>query len=361
VNRLRPIAALALLAWSTTSCGPPAADAPLTADELSRLAAGEGGVIHTYGMPDSYGGYEVLFREFEAEYGIRRLDIDMSSSATLQRLNEERDEPVVDAAVVGYLYNPAAENAGVLDCVPSPASSELVDWASGPDSGDCRGWFASYTGTLGFLVNLEVVHEPPQTWEDLLRDDLLGKVSFIDPRAAATGVGTLLAATLARGGSATNPGPGVELLARIAHDGGGDNVMQRQDYARFVRGTLPILINYDYNEAQLRDAYGIDSTFVVPGDGTIQMPYSTLLVKDRPHTFGGRLLIEFMLGDRGQALLAQGHVTPIRKGALPPSSRAVPSDDPRIVDVQWDDVSTHVEAMKAAYAQAVADLDGARP
>jgi putative spermidine/putrescine transport system substrate-binding protein len=360
---IRPRATLALLALTSSiaACGPPAPDAPLSMDQLAEFAAVEGGVVHTYGMPDSYGGYEVLFAEFEQEYGIQRLDIDMSSSATLQRLTDERDEPVVDAAVVGYLYGPAAEEADLVDCVPSPAAVELVDWASGPRGGDCRGWFASYTGTLGFLVNLEVVEEPPRTWQDLLRDDLKGKVSFVDPRAAATGVGTLLAAAMAQGGSAASPGPGVELLATIAHDGGGDNVLVRQDYARFVRGTLPVLINYDYNQAQLAQTFGIDSTFVVPADGTIQMPYSTLLVRNRPHTFSGRLLMEYMLGERGQALLAEGHVTPIRDGVLTPSSRAVPSDDPRIMTVPWDELTAQVEAMKAAYGQAVADLEEPRP
>jgi len=328
----------------------PASDDPLSTTELLRRAQAEGGTVLTYGMPDNYGGYEELFETFEDLYGIRRLDIDMSSCAALARLKEERADPQVDMAVVGYLYGPAAEESGVLDCVPVQASSTLPEWASGPADRDCRGWFATFTGTLGFMVNREVVDDPPQTWDDLLRDDLRGKVGYIDPRKSATGVGTLLAAALAKGGSADNPEAGIDLLVQLAADGGMANVLPRQDYDAFVRGTLPVLINYDYNLAQLQDSFGIVAAFFTPRDGTVQIPYSTLLIRDRPHNYTGRLLLEFMLGEDGQELLSRGHVTPI-------GSAGARSGDPRIRDVDWMEVAGSVESMKAAFDRRISELE----
>jgi putative spermidine/putrescine transport system substrate-binding protein len=338
-----------VLACVLAGCHPRAQDEALTTEELARRAASEDGTVLSYGMPDSWGGYRGLFEAFEDQYGIRRYDINMSSSDALRRLREERDDPVVDVAVVGYLYGPTAAEQGLLDCVPTPLAAELPELATGPRDSDCRGWFATYTGTLGFLVNREVVQEPPRSWADLRREDLRGKVAFVDPRASATGVATLVAASLAGGGDIKNTDPGVDILVDIARTGGTDRVLPGQDYDPFVRGTVPILINYDYNCVLIQDKYSIDAEFVLPEDGTVSMPYSTLLVRDRPHPYTARLLIDFMLSLEGQARMADGHVRPIRS-----TSRQVP--DPRLFEVDWTEVADSVEGMKSAFGRAMDDM-----
>jgi len=364
--RLRLPSLLLLLTTALAAgCADEGRSRALSQDELAAQAAREDGLVLTYGMPDSYGGYRGFFELFERTYGIRRLDIDMSSSAVMRRFAEEREDPAVDAAVAGYLYGPAAVEQGLLDCVPIDAAEALPDWATGPTDGDCRSWFASFTGTLGFMVNTEVIAEPPRSWEDLLREDLDGQVAFIDPRAAATGVATLLAAARARGGSAANPGPGIDLLREIARRGDLENVLTRQDYAGFVRGTRPIQINYDYNLLQLRETYNIDCIFVYPSEGTVQVPYSTMLVKDRPHPAGGRLLVEALLSEKGQSAMAEGHVTPVLPGVpLSPEIQAMAAAsafDPTAVEpVDWLEVGRRVEEMKAAFDAAMVPLEGER-
>lgn len=343
----------AVLVCLTAGCQPRAHDEALSTEELARRAAHEDGTVLSYGMPDSWGGYQGLFEAFEDKYGIRRLDINMSSSAALRRLAEEREEPAVDVAVVGYLYGPAAADQGLLDCVLTPLADELPAGATGPADSDCRGWFATYTGTLGFLVNREVVEDPPRSWADLHREDLRGKVAFVDPRASATGVATLVAANLAGGGSIRNADPGIDILVRIAREGGTDLVLPSQDYDRFVRGTVPILVNYDYNCALIQDEYGTDAEFILPSDGTVRMPYSTLLVRNRPHPYTARLLVDFMLSPEGQDRMAEGHVSPIR----PSGYSAVNAP---IFDVDWSQVATKVEAMKGAFDQAMDEI-GAVP
>ena len=346
--RSRPVWSLVALVCLAAGCQPRARDEALSTEDLAKRASHEDGMVLSYGMPDSWGGYRGLFEAFEEQYGIRRLDINMSSSAALRRLAEEREAPAVDVAVVGYLYGPTAAEQGLLDCVPTPLAEELPPHATGPVDGDCRGWFATYSGTLGFLINREVVTDPPNSWADLQREDLRGKVAFVDPRTSATGVATLVAAALAGGGSLRNVDPGIDILARIAREGGADRVLQSQDYDRFVRGTVPILINYDYNCSLIQDEFGIDAEFIVPADGTVSMPYTTLLVRDRPHPYTARLLIDFMLSPEGQARMAEGHVQPIR-----PTGYA--ASDARIFEVEWTEVSERVEAMKGAFDLAMTD------
>ncbi len=332
--------------------------------DLAKRAAQEDGTIYTYGMADNYGGYKGLFQLFDQEYGIRHVDIDMSSSAVMRHLDAERGFATVDIASTGYLYGPAAQQQDLLDCVPSSAAAHLPAWASGPADGDCRGWFAMFSGTLGFMVNTDVIEEPPRSWEDLLREEFAGKITFNDPRASATGVSTLLAAALARGGSAEVPAAGVELLVQIARNGGLEDVLSRQDYASFVRGTKPIQINYDYTLLQLRDTHGIGCTFIYPAEGTVRTPYSALLPRTRPHPFTTRLTMEFLLSPEGQARLAEGYVTPILPGVdLAPDivKMVEESGSPKVYEVDWLAVGAAVEPMKRAFDEGIQPLEASVP
>lgn len=356
---------LLLLVLLCAGCSAPAGDPQLLSmQELAHRAAQEDGVVYTYGMADNYGGYQGLFQLIDEEHGIRHVDIDMSSSAVMRHLDEERGMATTDLGSTGYLYGPAAQEQGLLDCVPSAAAPHLPPWASGPGDGDCRGWFAMFSGTLGFMVNTDIIEDPPRSWEDLLREEFAGKITFNDPRASATGVSTLLAAALARGGSAEDPAAGVELLVQLARNGGVENVLSRQDYAGFVRGTQPIQINYDYTLLQLRDTQGINCTFIYPAEGTVRTPYSALLPKTRPHPFTSRLTMEFLLGPQGQARLAEGYVTPILPGVpLAPDivKMVEESGNPKVYDVDWLKVGATVEPMKQAFDEAIKPLEKSAP
>jgi putative spermidine/putrescine transport system substrate-binding protein len=333
-------------------------------ERLAELAATEDEVIYTYGMPDDYGGYRVAFRRFEERHGLRRLDLSMSSTAVLERLAEERDDPQTDLVVVGALRAHEAVKQELVDCVPLIAATDYPPEHVGRGDDGCVQWIDTFTGTLGFMVNMEVVDEPPQTWGELLQPDIARQVSFLDPRASATGVATLLAAARAMGGSAEDPSPGAELLVAIAEAGGPDPMLQRQDYDGFLRGTRPILINYDYNVSQLRELYDIEVDFVVPLDGTVSMPYSTLLVRDRPHPHGGRLLMEYLHAPPGQEALAAGGVTPLRPGSSAAESKpGGPTIPPgvEVWEIERDEVGAQLDAIRRAFEREVARLERGRP
>ena len=353
-----PPSAITLLAalWATAGCHPGAPSASLGEADLAARAAHEDGTVHTYGMPDSYGGYRSVFESFEHEYGVRRLDINMSSTAVLERLREERDEPAADLVVVGALHATAAVDEGLVDCVGLEAADAMPAAHVGRGDDGCVHWIDTFTGTLAFMVNREVIDDPPRRWTDLLRPDLVDKVSFMDPRASATGVATLLAAARALGGSPEDPEPGIELLCALAEAGGMDHVMQRQDYDGFLRGTRPILINYGYNADQLRETHGIRCTAFIPEDGTVRMPYTTLLIRDRPHPWSGRLLMQYLHSPDGQRALGEGHVTPLRlgRGTVPLTATG---QDVDVWDIERERVAPELDAMRRAFGRAIAQVE----
>jgi len=70
---------------------PPTATAvPLSPlEELAEKAKAEGGVINSYGMPETWANYGGIYAEFAKRYGITQQDIDMGSSVVLSRMTEE--------------------------------------------------------------------------------------------------------------------------------------------------------------------------------------------------------------------------------------------------------------------------------
>lgn len=356
---LRPYPPIVLLALCL-QIGCHDAGEELDLEQLAAHAIAEDDALFTYGMPDDYGGYREAFRRFEEQYGIQRLDLSMSSTAVLERLAAERLDPQTDLAVVGALSAEQAVEQGLVDCVPLLAAEGYPDEHVHRGENDCVLWMDTFTGTLGFMVNLEVVDDPPESWADLMKPEYAAQVSFLDPRASATGVATLLAAARAMGGGADNPTPGAELLIALLEAGGTDRAMQRQDYDGFLRGTRPILINYDYTEAQLRARFELESAFVIPDDGTVAMPYTTLLVRDRPHPHGGRLAMEYLHGPTGQEALAGGGVTTMleRPGE---GAGAGGGKTTKIVRVDRARIGSKLDAIRRAYAREIAPLERKRP
>lgn len=360
---LRPFPPTALLALCLLA-GCHDSDEVLDLTQLAALAAAEDDALFTYGMPDDYGGYREAFRRFEEQYGIRRLDLSMSSAAVLDRLAAERADPQTDLVVVGALSAERAVEQGLVDCVHLLAADGYPAEHVLRGEDGCVQWMDTFTGTLGFMVNLEVIDDPPTTWADLMKPEYASKVSFLDPRASSTGVATLLAAARAMGGGADDPTPGAELLAALVEAGGADRAMTRQDYDGFLRGTRPILINYDYTETQLKERFELESDFVIPGDGTVSMPYTTLLVRDRPHPHGGRLAMEYLHGPAGQAALAaRGGVSPlIGIGAAPvPLAPEAGGDSPKIFEVSRTEIGPQLDPMRRAFAREIASLARRRP
>ena len=324
---------------------------------LIEAAHKEGGVLYTYGMADSWGSYRPLFSAFEKKYGIKHYDIDMSSGDVADRLEREKDEPAIDTGVVGIHYAYQSRIKELVRGYYSPEAKNLPPWAVDPDNPRFPTWYATYYGTLGFMVNLDVVKEVPKTWQDLLKPIYKGKIGYIDPRVSATGFATVLSAAYANGGSIENIEPGVEFFKRL-HKLGNIWAMQgRQDFLQFASGVVPILINYDYNLLSQKYKMGVNAAVVIPTDGSVRYSYINLIVKDSPHPYTTQLFLDFFLSREGQTILAQGFVQPVREDIELPfevKKRLLPKEAYQNVhDVDWRQAKSAQAQIKKTWEQVV--------
>lgn len=332
----------------------PAAEGDFLA-ELAAKAKAEGGVINTYGMPETWANYGGIFGAFREKYGIVQQDIDMGSSVVLARMTEENASKNDVADLKPSFAAQLADNALTLDY-------KVSCWDIWPENQHGEGkdgsvWQAAYKGTLGWIVNTELVEKVPRTWQELNDPTLKGMVSYLDPRATGTGVNTVEAASYAVSGDPYNYEAGVAFLAELHKNGIIASVDPKVDVSKFQRGEVGILINFDYNLLKWKEDLGIPAEVVIPADGTISSGGGVIAARNAPHPNTAKLFLEFLLCGEGQELYAQGFVSPMNPTVSLPPEIAVKFPPKEVyesavfIDYQKDaEIS---EALKEAWAKAV--------
>ncbi|SMB98183.1 putative spermidine/putrescine transport system substrate-binding protein [Thermanaeromonas toyohensis ToBE] len=295
---------------------PPELDTPII-KELAQKAKAEGGVINSYGMPDTWANYGEIYKEFERLFGIKHQDIDMGSTVVLSRMTEENASKNDVADLKPSLAEELAKRG--LTSEYKPAGWDKIPEGQKGVGRDGSVWQAAYKGTIGWIVNTKLVKKIPRTWRELDSDEYKGLLAYLDPRATGTGINTVEAASLAMSGNPYNYKAGIEFLARLHKRGVVASVDPKVTVSKFQRGEVGILINFDYNLLKWRDELGVPSEIVIPSDGTVTSGGSVIMARNAPHPNTAKLFMEFLFSKYGQQLYAGGYVTPIRPDVeLPP-------------------------------------------
>jgi putative spermidine/putrescine transport system substrate-binding protein len=290
---------------------------PVPVEKLADLAAKEGDVIVTYGLPDNWAGWKELFDNFAAKYHKKHFDTDLSSGEEIAKMKAEKGNPQADVGDIGITWGPKAIQEGV------PAPYKHKYWSEIPDAyKDANGyWCAWYQGTFMFMVNEKEVDKVPTTWKELLDPRYKGKVTIGDPRTAAMYWGAFWAANLAMGGSATNIDPGIKFFKQLRESG--NMKLINPSKPAFGKGEIPIYFGWDFlflNWAKEFRAEGnMKISTVIPTDGSVSLPYVYMLNSVAPHPATARLWLEYVLSDEGQITNAKYFARPIRPSVkLPP-------------------------------------------
>lgn len=335
------------------SCSLPKNVNKLSEDNLINCTQQEGQKLYTYGMADNWASYKNLFSTFQKKYNITRYDIDFSSGDVIERINEEKENPVVDTAIAGITFAYAAKDKGLLGCFDYEEKECFPDWAIDNDQ-KCISWYATYYGVISFMVNTEVIKNVPLSWSDLLNPEYKNKIGYLDPTVSATGFATVVAAAYAYGGSISNVGPGIEYFKKLHEVGNIHSVYRSQNFIDFLQGRIPILINYDYNLLAQKEKHKIQADLVIPSEGSISYPYVNLVMKKPSHPCATRLFFNFILSKEGQEILSAKYVKPARKDVeipynvkieMPPSS----AYEKVKYDINWMEASPCQEKIKSAW------------
>ncbi|MEO8461649.1 MAG: ABC transporter substrate-binding protein, partial [Chloroflexota bacterium] len=140
-----------------------------TADAFAAIAAAaktEGQVV-SYGMSDDWVNLGAIWKAVSDTYGIQHVDTDMKSAEEITHLLAEKDAPVMDVADIGFDF------VDKLIQNDLAASFKNSHWDSIPANfKDADGrWAVAYWGAISFLVNTDLVKNPPTSWADLVKPE----------------------------------------------------------------------------------------------------------------------------------------------------------------------------------------------
>ncbi len=286
-----------------------AADATRAADQAKSFA--------TYGMPDDWANYGESIKQFCAKSSWtcnaqRSLGEDMSSAEEITAFDAEKNNPKAIVADIGIQFATDAEAKGVLpDYLPANAANLDAIY-----KGKNGGWVATFVGVPGFAVNVDFLTSKniavPTAWADLVKPEYRGLVGFGKPGSSGTATTSFIAMNLAAGGTLDNFDPGVAygkaLIGNLASSEGNADT--------FEKGEVPIQIKYDFNLIALANAMkakNVNAKVVIPSDGSIYAPSALIADKyDTGHLDFGKLFMDWVLSDDGQAVFAKFGARPIR-------------------------------------------------
>jgi putative spermidine/putrescine transport system substrate-binding protein len=323
--------------------------------DLAEKAKSEEKVISSYGMPDAWANYGAIFGEFQKRYGNVPQDIDMGGPEAVTRMTSE-NAGLNDLADIRVGFAMQLADAGLT------ADYKVSCWDLWPDDQKGEGkdgsvWATTYRGTIGWIVNTNLVEKVPHTWAELNDPAYKGMISYLDPRVAAAGMSIVEAASYAMSSDPYNYQAGADYLAKLHNAGLVGIVDSRTDVSKFQRGEVGIMINWDYNLMNWQQTLGVPAEVVIPTDGSISSGYSVVIAKNAPQPYTARLFLEYLLCGDGQNLYAAGYVTPMNPNVkLPPEVAAIfpPAEEyAKVVSIDYAKEGEIADALKAAWATAV--------
>lgn len=169
------VGAVALLCCGLLSCG-------------GKQQAKDAGSLVVYGScEEEY--LAAVCAAFEAQTGIKTSYQRLSTGEVLTKVTEENGNPSADVWFGGTTdpYNEAAAK-GILEPYDAQNASHLV----GLQFKDVNNnWYGIYRGILGFFWNKDELArlnlQPPKDWDDLIKPEYKGLISFANPNTAGTG------------------------------------------------------------------------------------------------------------------------------------------------------------------------------
>lgn len=281
-------------------------------------AAQKEGQLTVIALPHDWVNYGEAIQVFHDKYGIEinELNPDGSSGEEIEAIKANKDNTgpqAPDVIDVGLSFGPSAKADGLL------APYKVQTWSTIPNSiKDKDGyWYGDYYGALAFEVNADIVKNIPKDWADLLKPEYKGQIALSgDPRTANQAIMTVVAASLASGGSLTNMDPGLKFFDKLNKAGNFVPVIAVP--GTVASGETPITIRWDYNALANRDksAGNPNVSVTLPATGVVAGVYIQAISAFAPHPNAARLWMEFLYSDEGQIIWLKGYGHPVRYADL---------------------------------------------
>jgi len=283
------------------------------------------GQLQAIGIPPEWADYADILAGYTKNYNVPisyKVEAEYSSAQELVVFKDSKTHPHGDIGDVGFKFGPTAVQQGLVTPYIHSHWSDID-----ANLKDAQGyWCTEYYGAQAFVINTDIVKNPPASFADLLANDYKNMVGIDgDPRQANDAFLAVFSAALAHGGSLDNIQPGIDFFAALKKKG--NFTAARSSIANITKGEVAIAVMWDYLGLGFRDqlAGKPHIQVVIPSDASIAGPYVSIVNKTAPHPFAARLWIEYIFSDEGQLFYLKGYAHPARYQALVAANK-VPAD-----------------------------------
>ena len=283
------------------------------------------GKLQAIGIPPEWADYADILAGYTKNYGIPvqyKVEAEYSSAQELVVFKNSKTHPHGDIGDVGFAFGPTAIQDGLI----TPYKHSHWDDIPANLKDANAYWCTEYWGAQAFVVNTDLVKNPPKSFQDLLNPAYKNMIGIDgDPRQATDAFIAVYSAALANGGSLDNIQPGIDFFAKLKKMG--NFTVARASEANIAKGEVAIAIKWDYLGLGHRDDLKGNPhlSITIPSDGSIAGPYVSIVNKTAPDPFAARLWIEYIFSDEGQLFYLKGYAHPARYNALV-SANKVPAD-----------------------------------
>ncbi|WP_435812439.1 ABC transporter substrate-binding protein [Streptomyces smyrnaeus] len=323
-SRLLAAAAAAVtLSAVATGCGSAPAQGSDSKAAKARSAADLGGMdklveaakkegeLNVYALAPTWANYGQMIKAFEKKYGIEVHNEDPGGSsqgalnAAAKRKGQDR---AVDALDLGTAFMQQAKAKKLL------APYKVKGWEAIPKSQKQPdgSFMNNYGGYISIGCDAKAVKECPKSFKDLLKPQYKNKVALNgNPNESSSAFSSVIAASLANGGSFDDVQPGLDFFKKLKK--AGNYVPVESTKATIQKGETPISIDWDYlnlGYGEELKSKGVDWQVNVPEDGQYSQYYNQGVNKYAPHPAAARLWLEFLYSPEGQNIWLKGYSRP---------------------------------------------------
>ena len=308
---------------TTASSGSTNLAGPIDMQTLMTNAKKEG-KLEAIGIPPEWANYKDILGGYTSKYvSVQyQAEAEFSSAQELEVFKNSKKHPHGDIGDVGFKFGPQAIQQGLVTPYKHSKWADIPDNLKDPDGN----WCTEYWGTQAFVINTDMVKNPPASFKDLLSGNYKNMVGIDgDPRQANDAFIAVYSAALAMSGGIDDIQPGIQYFADLKKKG--NFTAARSSIANITKGEVAIAIMWDYLGLGFRDQLKGKPNLkvVIPSDGSIAGPYVSVINKTAPDPYAARLWIEYIFSDEGQLDYLKGYAHPARYDKLVADNK-VPSD-----------------------------------
>ena len=308
---------------TTTAADAAKLTGPIDMQTLITNAKKEGD-LQAIGIPPEWADYADILAGYTKKY-VKidyKAEAEYSSAQELEVFKQSKLHPHGDIGDVGFSFGPQAITSGLITPYKHAFWDDIEDDLKDPNGY----WCTEYWGTQAFVINTDIVKNPPTSFKELLAGNYKNMVGIDgDPRQATDAFNAVYSAALATSGNLNDIQPGIEYFAQLKKKG--NFTSARASQANVAKGEVAISIKWDYLGLGDRDALKGKPNLqvLIPSDGSVAGPYVSIINKTAPHPYAARLWNEYIFSDEGQLFYLKGYAHPARYQKLVAANK-VPAD-----------------------------------